>query len=371
MKFEIQKGVFLETLQIAQNAIPNKTTLQVLNNFLFRLEGNQLFVTATDLDLSIVIQVEVKGLENGSIVINAKKFLEVIRELPDLPVMCSVDEYVMTMKSETGFQCNLSGFDSSEYPSLPIDPEAISSKISPKALSFLYSKTFFAVSNDLTTRINLTGVYLEHKEGMLTMVGTDGHRLGKAWVKSDSGFPTGIILPPKAVSLVLKCAVDKETEMEVKIGTSNITFYCGPVTIVSKLVEGPYPDYQRVIPQELSKTITLQKEQLISVLRRVATMAHTKTKQVKFTLDQNSLLLSAKNQDIGGDSEESMECDYHGKAFSIGFNSHFVLDVLKLVEGEKVRIKMNSSLGATLFESDSDEQNYFFIIMPLRLMEDE
>ncbi len=372
MKFESKKAILLDALQTAHSAIPSKTTLQILNNFLFVLKGNQLEITATDLDLSIVIDVEVEGSKDGSIVVNAKKFLEVIRELPDLPVICAVDDYVVTIKSETGFQCNIAGFDASEYPGLPSNEEASSFEISSANLKELFDKSSFAVSTDFTTRISLTGVYWQGKDNNILMVGTDGHRLGKSWLEGpNAGIEKGIILPPRSVNQVLKTSTGSDTPIQVEVGEASVKFQSGSITIYSKLIEGPYPDYEKVVPKELSKVMKVNREELISVLRRVATMAHSKTKQVKFSLSQGSLLLSAKNQDIGGDSEEALAAEYDGKEIAIGFNASYVLEVLRLIESDEIFIKFNSNLGATLFEPASENSHYFFIVMPLRLLDDE
>jgi len=372
MKFEMEKGVLLEALQIASNAISSKTTLQILNNFHFKLLGNKLQITATDLDLTVVIDLEVQGQADGALVLNAKKFLEVVRELPDRPVLCLVDDFIMTLKSESGFQCNLAGFDPSEYPEIPSDQVLGEVSLSSKDLAFLFSKTHFAVSTDFTTRVALTGLYLEHKNEQLIMVGTDGHRFGKAWVDAQGKtLPQGMILPPRTIQQVIKAAGAQDEDIAVSIAPNLVTFRQKNITIVSKLIQGPYPDYERVIPQELSKSAMAPREELMAVLRRVNTMAHSKTRQVKFTFQEGSLFLSARNQDIGGDSEESLPIEYSGKSFSMGFNGTFFHEVLRLIETEKVKIRMNTNLGATMVEPQAENSQYFVIVMPLRLLDEE
>ncbi len=372
MKFESKKGVFLESLQLAFSAIPNKTTLQILNNFLFNVVGNTLEVTSTDLDLTINLNIEVEGHEDGSIVVNARKFLEVIKELPDLPVHISVDNQLVTIKSETGFQCNMTGFDASEYPALPNEERSKTFSLSIKAVKNLFNKTSFAVSTDFSTRLSLTGVYFEKQGDNLLMVGTDGHRLGKCWVENAAAsFSKGIILPSKAVGQVIKMIHDPEASVDIEIGEATAKFKNKSVTIYSKLIEGPYPDYEKVIPLELNKKAVVNREELISVLKRVATMAHSKTKQVKFTFEKESLFLSARNVDLGGESEESLPLKFSGKSTSIGFNGVYFLEVLRLIDTEEVSIEFSSSLGATVIKPEKDNADYFFIVMPLRLLEED
>ena len=224
MKFEAIKPVFLDALQMACNAIPNKTTLQILYNLLLKLDGNTLEIRATDLDMTIVLKLQVEGHEDGEIVINAKKLLEVVKELPDFPVMLSVDDYMVTIKSESGFHCNLTGFDASEYPNLPEVENGKSFQVPLKDFRFLSEKITFAVSTDYS-RMSLTGGYCEFKDGNLQMVATDGHRLGKAWIPAE-GLPTqaGVIFPPKAMQQVLRISEDMEQLIQVEIGTANARF---------------------------------------------------------------------------------------------------------------------------------------------------
>jgi len=372
MKFELKKGQILNALQIAQSAIPNKTTLQILNNFLLKVEGPNLEITATDLDLTIILKIPTDSYQDGSVVVNARKLLEVIRELPDLPVFFSVDDLVLTIKSGDSFQCNLTGFDASEYPSLPEEEDFQVFDLPAADLKFLFEKTSFAVSNDFSTRISLTGVSWEKKDDNFIMVGTDGHKLGKSWKKiSDIKLKNSIIVPPRSISQILK-TVNTETGIcKISVGSANMKLECEDVVIYSKLIEGPYPDYDKVLPAELTKSIVINREEFISVLKRVATMAQAKTKQVKFVFNKDSLLLSARNQDLGGDSEESLPAKYDGKEISVGYNATYVLEVFRLIDSEEVMIKLNSNLGATVFEPVKENPEYFFIVMPLRLMEDE
>jgi DNA polymerase-3 subunit beta len=370
MKFEANKAVFLDALQMAVSAIPNKTTLQILYNLLLRLEGNSLEIRATDLDMTIVLKLEVEGHDNGEIVINARKLLEVVKELPDFPVLLSVDDYIVTIKSESGFHCNLTGFDAGEYPALPDLGQAKAFQAPLKDLRFLSEKTTFAVSQDYS-RMALTGGYCEFKDGKLQMVATDGHRLGKAWTP-ETGLPSqaGVILPPKALAQVLHMAEDAEQSINVEIGPANARFSTATIAVTTKLIEGPYPNYENVIPKDFSKKMKANREHLASVIRRVATMANAKTRLVVFGFQDRKLALSAKNQDLGGDSEETIDVDYSGEAVEVGINANYVLEVFRLIHTEDVNFKFNNPLGAIVVEPAMDNPNYFFIVMPLRILKD-
>jgi DNA polymerase-3 subunit beta len=294
----------------------------------------------------------------------------VVKELPDFPVLLSVDDYIVTIKSESGFQCNLTGFDAGEYPALPDLGEAKVFQLPLKELRFLSDKTGFAVSSDYS-RMALTGIYAEFKKGNLQMVATDGHRLGKAWqpLKSAPEQP-GVILPPKALSQVLHMSEDPDYLLNVEIGPANARFSTETISITTKLIEGPYPNYENVIPKDFSKKMKANREHLASVIRRVATMANAKTRLVVFGFGDRNLTLSAKNQDLGGDSEESLPVEYSGDAAEVGINALYVLEVFRLIHTEEVQFKFNNPLGAIIVEPAVENPNYFFIVMPLRILKD-
>jgi DNA polymerase III subunit beta len=284
--------------------------------------------------------------------------------------LLSVDDYMVTIKSESGFQCNLTGFDASEYPSLPDLGAAQAFSVPLKDLRFLGEKTSFAVSADYS-RMSLTGVYCESRDGNLQMVATDGHRLGKAWHPA-KGIPNqpGVILPPKALAQVLHMSEDPEQPIKVEVGPANVRYSTDTITIYTKLIEGPYPNYENVVPKEFSKRMKASREHLAAVIRRVATMANAKTRLVVFQFADRQLTLSAKNQDLGGDSEESLPVDYTGEAVEVGINAAYVLEVFRLIHTEEVRFKFNNPLGAIIVEPVMDNANYFFIVMPLRILKD-
>ena len=230
----------------------------------------------------------------------------------------------------------------------------------------MFKKTSFAVSTDMTTRINLTGIYWEIKEDNMIVVATDGHRLAKASIPFKHAPIPGVIASVKALSLALKLAQPDE---DLKIGINNTTLKISSpwATLYTKQIEGNYPDYQTVIPKQFNLPIEVSREELISVLKRVSTIASNVTRQVKLTFNNNKIELSAQNQDIGGDSEESISINYSQESINIAFNAYYLIEVLKLIDSENINIKLTPQQGATLI-APTDSEAYFFIVMPLRLM---
>src|SRR5690606_16030467 len=308
-------------------------------------EGNTLEIRATDLDMTIVLKLEVEGHEDGAIVVNARKLLEVVKELPDFPVIVSVDDYLFTVKSESGFQGNLTGYDASEYPSLPELGASQTFAAPLRDLAFLAGKTQFAVSSDFS-RMSLTGVYCEGKNSRFEMVSTDGHRFGKAWVGLDGAdLKPGVILPPKTLAQVLRMSEDPEQLIEIGIGTAQARFSTDTVTIYTKLIDGPYPNYENVVPKEFARVMRCNREQLIQVVRRVSTMANAKTRLVVFDFPDQSLQLAARTAGLGGDCEASIPVEYTGEPVEVGVNAAYLLEELRLAHSEEVLFKFNNPLG--------------------------
>ena len=202
MKFVIEKNAFLDVLQAAINAVPNKSTIQILNNFALRLEGNFLEVSATDLNLGIRVKVEVQGERDGSVVINARKLLDLVKSLVDpsiTNVTFDVQDYLATIQWSAKGKASISGIDASDFPPFPEVSEGESLNFAASELAFLAEKTTFACSTD-TIRLNLNGVYLEAKDGVISMIATDGHRLGRASIEQEgANLTNGAIIPKKAL----------------------------------------------------------------------------------------------------------------------------------------------------------------------------
>jgi DNA polymerase III subunit beta len=320
--------------------------------------------------MTIILKLEVEGHEDGSIVVNARKLLEVVKELPDFPVLVSADDYIFSVRSESGFQGNLTGYDASEYPALPDIGQGKAFRAPLKDLRFLADKTLFAVSTDFS-RMSLTGVYCEGKEGRFEMVSTDGHRFGKAWIAlKGAALKPGVILPPKTLTQVLRMSEDAEQEIEIEIGSAQARFSTPTITILTKLIDGPYPNYENVVPKEFARVMRCNREQLVSVLRRVSTMANAKTRLVVFSFPDGTLQLSAKNPHLGGDSEETLAVEYTGEPVEVGVNATYLLEELRLAHSEEVLFKFNTPLGAIVIEPAAESPDYFFIVMPLRILKE-
>ena len=371
MKFEAQKPVLLKALESANQAVPGKSTLQILNNFLLRLEGNFLEVSATDLDLGIRVRAEVSGQRNGDVVVNAHKLLDLIKVLPDGPIGINVDDYLLRITWSQKGKASITGFDASDFPAFPELGEGQSFSISSSELGFLRDKTLFAVSSD-STRLTLNGVYVENRDKHLQFVATDGHRLGKAFIEQEGlELQKGIIVPPKAISHVLR-AVSDDAAIEVRVDESHILFSGESIQVVSKLIEGPYPKYDSVIPAQFERRVQANRSEFAEVIRHVGAIANARTKQIRLTIEDGTLEVSASDPNAGGECRESFAITNEGASgpFSIGFNGQYLFEILGMCPSEEVVLKMNSPVGACVVEPVGEGLDFFFLLMPLRLVDD-
>lgn len=368
MQFTVAKSALLEALQICSSAVPGKSTLPILQNFLLSASEGELRVTATDLDLGVRIAIAVDLRQAGDIVVPARSLVDVVRELPDLPVEFTVKDFHLVLRSEGGFTCRLAGVDASEFPALPVLEGEDGFLVGAGALRKLSERTLFAVSTD-QTRLALNGVLWEPSQGKMAMVSTDGHRMGYATAPtSDSlSLTHSVIIPPKAITQVLRVAVGEETQVEVHLADGSARFRCGVVEIFTKLIEGPYPNYSQVVPKSSSRIATVHRDDLAAIVRRVATLANRNTRQIRLSFAPGRLEISTQNLDLGGEGRDSLPVEYQGDAFDIGFNAGYLTEILKLVDCPQVRLKMNQPTQACVLESAVEAPDAFFILMPLRL----
>lgn len=371
MKFEAQKSVFLEGLQAAFSAVPNKSTLQILNNFLLRLEGSWLEISATDLDLGIRARVEVSGGVDGAVVVNARKLLDLIKVLPDVVVSVQVEDYLMQVSWSQTSKASITGFDATEFPGFPELAEGDSFSLVCSELAFLADKTSFAVSND-STRLTLNGIFAETLENRLIFVATDGHKLGKAFVEQEAiSMGQGVIIPAKSIQHVLR-SVSADAPIDIRVDESHILFSADHIQVVSKLIEGPYPKYESVIPLQFERTVQANRTEFAQVIRHVTAVANQRTRQVRFQLNGNLMEVSANDPNTGGECRESFAVSHEGPEgiFTIGFNGQYLQDILGMCPSEEILLKMNSSVGACIIEPVGEGLDFFFLLMPLRLVDD-
>lgn len=383
MKFVVNKTELFQCLQRIIGVVPVKTTIPVLTNILFELDGQRLRLTGTDLEVSIITFINVRGEQDGAIAIPAKRLFDIIRELPDLPITVETEKSNRIMLATEKGNYKLAGESSEEYPH--IASESFVSQISYPTPRFLrmIDKTVFAVSSD-ELRTTLMGVLMELRPQELRLVATDGHRLAKItdknytapaaeakpdalFVKQESGTLQAI-MPTKALQMLTRNS-DQSELLEVAISENHLTFRLGATTIYSKLINGQFPNYERVIPSDNELTMTIDRDMLSSTVRRAAIFANQITHQIRWSLTPGQVTISAEDVEVGGEARETLAAQYDGKAMDIGYNAQYVQEILRHVDNDEVLIRLKDPGSAAIVEpvQQKDGEHHMMLLMPIRL----
>lgn len=363
MKLKVEKAALLDGLQAIQNIVGIRTSLPILSNVLITAENSGLFLTTTDLDITMRSTVEAEIAKTGSSTLPVKRFSGAIKELPNGPVEIEIDDKnTASVRSESSFY-KLLGLSCEEFPPAPKTEGKFSYRMDQGVFKDMLKKTSYAVSVD-ETRYVLNGLLLSFKGAKLTVVGTDGRRL--ALVETEVEFPKGaeadLILPGKAVNELLHTLGDSG-ELKISGDPNVVIFELGKIMIATKLIEGTYPNYRQVIPSRCEERITVEREILLIALRRVAILAVDKAGATKLTFSKNKLVVTTITPDIG-EAKETLPIKYSGKEISVAFNPEFMMDPLKNLSNDEVYIELTDEMSPGVFKCDSP---FLYVLMPMRV----
>jgi DNA polymerase-3 subunit beta len=348
--------------------VPTKSTLPILSNVLIEALEKKLKISATDLDISITASVECEVAKKGSMAIPARILFDIIKELPESEITFESTNTRVEIKIPNGTY-KISAVSPDDFPKLPAVNTKKEIQLGGEALVQMIKKTTFACSSD-ETRPALNGVLWQTKGDRMQMVATDGHRLAKMAVENTKlkGLSEDIIIPPKVLNLIPKLLDGERKDIGVIFGENNIIFNLGDVILTSRLIEGPYPNYDQVIPPESENRMVVSKEELSGAVRRVSILSNALTHQVKFAINKSSLTLSTTNADVGGEGREMLDCDFNGEELEIGYNATYISDILSKMEDDEVIIELSSSVSAgVIYSSKVSKDDFLCLIMPLRL----
>jgi DNA polymerase-3 subunit beta len=369
MKFSVSSTDLQKVLGSVGSVIPSKSTLPILENFLFEVSKENLRITATDLDTSMSVTLKVKSGKDGVIAIPAKKMFETVRSLPNTDIAFSADPESNRIIMATGNgEYKLTGESSENYPSIPPFKGTEQVELDAEVLRRLIGKTSFAVSGD-ELRPAMTGILFQFRKNEIRAVATDGHRLvrltkSKTQTKS---IDRDVVVPARALNIVLKTLGDGKTILSFSEG--HVMFTLGESTLISRMIEEKYPNYESVIPGDNTKKLTVDKNQLLASVRRTALYASSATHQVRFSVKKGTLTVSAEDIDFGSEARETMPCEYAADALDIGFNSSYIIDVLSHVDTDEAVFSLNSPTRACIVEpaAQRDDENLLMLVMPVRL----
>lgn len=374
LSVKVERAVLLKALGHVQSVVERRNTLAILANVKIEAQGGNLSLTATDTDIEITESIAVEVEEEGAITVPAHTLYDIIRKLPEgsQVELTGTDAGGGKLKINAG-SCNfsLASLPVNDFPMMDGGDMTHSFTLAPAEIVALIDKTKFAISTE-ETRYYLNGIFLHTKDdakngGKLCAVATDGHRLAKVEIDAPAGARdiTGVIIPRKTVGEVRKLVEDGATEIEIALSDTKISFICGGAVLISKLIDGTFPDYERVIPGDNDKEVELDSGALARAVDRVSTISSEKTRAVKITLEEGKLVVSATSEENGAAKEE-LEVEYSEKAFDIGFNSRYLLEMMSVLKGQKVQISLKDGNAPALVR-DSEDPTALFVIMPMRI----
>ena len=369
MKIKTQKQNLLNKIQAIQNVITTKNALPILSNILLEAHKDKLRLTATDLDIGITCSIPVNILEAGAITVPAKRFSDIVKELPEDEVEINTKKNNLVNIETKSCQFKLMGTSPEEFPKLPEfqDKEVI--RLEQGSLKKMLTLTAFAVSSD-ETRYVLNGILLKMKNNNLTLVATDGRRLAIADKKlsTPANKEIQIIIPIKTIH-ELNRNLQEEGELSLVLGANQVLFEVDDTAIISRLIEGQFPDYQQVIPPVSQNKIKISRDLFMMAVRRAALLSTPDYQAVKIEVfpakgsSQDARLVVSKSTPDVGESREELTIGYGGKEIAIGFNPYYLTDVLKNIGDESIEFEMTDSDKPGVLRSDG----YVYIVLPMRL----
>ncbi len=370
MKFLVNSAYLLKQLSNINGVITTNPVVPILENFLFELDKGSLTVTASDLQTSMITDLQVESKEKGSIAVPARILLDTLKNLPEQPVTFSIDEstYSIEIISDNG-RYKLSGENATDFPKVPSVSNDFSADISSEVLARAINNTIFATSND-ELRPAMTGVYVNLGESNSTFVATDGHRLvryRRADVQSANG--SSIIIPRKALNLLKATLPSENTDVSVSFNLSNAYFKFGNLRMICRLIDERFPDYDNVIPTQNNITMSIERSDLLGALKRISIYANKTTHQVRLKITGSELQISAEDLDFSNEANERLSCDHEGEDIEIGFNAKFLIEMLSNMDSPKIKLTMSAPNKAGVIlpaEKDSSE-DILMLVMPVML----
>ena len=363
IKFRATKENILDGLQRVQNVVSTRTTLPILSNVLVQAGNNGLSLTTTDLDMAVRCTVEAEVSKAGATTLPARKLFMILKEVPAADIEIEVDDRnAASIRSGSSFY-KIMGLPEEEFPKFPGGDGGKALKLEQSLLRDMFKKTAYAVSSD-ETRYVLNGVYMSFKGNKLTVVATDGRRL--ALIERDVDVPKGgeaeLILPTKAVGELQRLLGDKG-DAKLSVGENQIIISLDGTTLVTKLIEGTYPNFRQVIPAEAKERVQLERELFLAALHRASILASEKSQSVKLSFGKNNLTITATTPEVG-EAKETMAINYKGKEITIAFNPQYVMDPLRNLDADEVFLELTDELSPGVLKVS---EPFLYVLMPMRL----
>jgi len=384
MKLTVARNNLWKGIDTVLDVVPSKPALPVLSNICLRATEDGLYLSATDLDLSVTTHISAKVELPGSITVPARTFADIAREWPETDLSIVVENERLELFGNLGDSKNgegayhLSGMPTDEFPNTPTSIEGLTiylqddSTLNSSKLLEMINKTAFAVSKD-DTRPVLNGVLWHIAGNNMEMVSTDGSRLAYYRTNIDVDLQDGdearVIIPPQTLTKISKILLDSQESSEITVGQTQILFKTGKTHLSSRLIEGPYVDYEQVLPKSNEKELCIDSNLLHAAVKRVSILASAYTRQVRLKLEDSSIELSTASPEIGGEAREVIPAIYDEEKLDIGYNAQFLMEIIRKMETPTVVFKLSDAVTAAVVKPHIDDDGvneYFCLLMPLR-----
>lgn len=373
MKIQVKRDEILKGIQRTQGIVERKSTMPILSNLLIETSGEGVNIIATDLEIGIRDRCPAKVIEHGGVTISARKVFEIIREIIGEEVLIEKEENNWVRITNGHSEFRIMGLGKEEFPFLPEGKEASTLTMEATLLSEMLRKTIYS-AGESDTRYVLNGLLFVARPKppgiALTMVGTDGHRLAII-NKSIESNKTGLkeekqVIIPKKTAIELKKLLDEgEETVVINLDKNHIIFNIGSTILLSRPIEGNYPNYEQILVTTHDKKVSLNREVFVGALRRVSILSREKTNAVKLDIESDKMLLSSSNPDMG-EAKEELGIYYRGEAVAVGFNARYLLDALGAMDAEKVVMDLYDPLSPAYLTEEGDK-DYRCVVMPMRI----
>ena len=368
MKFTIEKTTLFKSLSHVQSIVEKKSTLPILSHILMEAKDENLILSATDMDISIKEKIKCNIIEEGSTTVSAHTLYDIIRKISDsseIEIISNNGKLLSLRAGKSKF--SLGCLPKEDFPIIEIGDLESKLFIESPTLLKLIDKTRFAVSNE-ETRYFLNGIYFHiNKSNQLSIVATDGHRLAKfdLNLKDKADDIPGVIIPKKTVNELHKLLIDFNDSIKIKLNSNKIVFFIGESILISKLIDGNFPDYKRVIPKDNNNFLKVNRQEFSLAVDRVSTITSDKSPVIKLKLLKNIMNLSSVNSE-NGTATEDIETEYSGTEIEIGFNSKYILEMINNLEDEDITLNFKDSSSPVIAKEESN-QDLVYVLMPMRV----
>ncbi len=371
MKFQVSSTKLLQQMQALSRVIAAKNSLQILETVLFDIDGNLITLTASDGETTIRTRLEVEGEGAGKVAFDAKRLLDTLKEFPEQPLTFEINDqnFGLNIVSSNG-NYSFVGVNGNEYPEMVQELEGAQSfNIAANTLLSALNKTVFCTADD-ELRPVMNGVFFDLNTDKITLVATDAHRLVRYInVTAHTDAPANFILPKKPANLLRNVLTKEQGDVEITFTDKNVRFVFGQTIIICRQIEGRFPNYNAVIPQNNLNKITVDRQSILNAAKRVSVFANPGTGLIKLSLEENKINISAQDIDFSTSAEENISCSYEGDPMNIGFKAPFLTELLAAVQSDDVIIELSdpSKAGLILPFQNEENEDIVMLLMPMLL----